>query len=173
MASTKPTIVFVCGSWHTEKHYDHVRKVFEEHGYPTSCTRNPSVSGNPENGMLEDAETLRKAVTNLVNGQSKEAIVFAHSYGGIIATQALSGDLGKEARSKAGKAGGIVRLVYYCAFILPVGKSLHADGGIPPFIQTFEVRLILVDKETALSSLVTERPLHGDWSRIPFVQRCP
>jgi hypothetical protein len=82
---------------------------------------------------MEDAQCIASELDSLVDAESKDVIVFAHSYGGIVATQSIHEKYRKAARHADGKAGGVVRIVYMCAFIVPLGESLgSALGGGPP-----------------------------------------
>ena len=51
-------------------------------------------------------------------------------------TQAVDESLGKKVREGKGLSGGVLRLVYLCAFIVPLGQSLASalGGALPPFI---------------------------------------
>jgi pimeloyl-ACP methyl ester carboxylesterase len=134
MTSTaKPTIMFIHGSWHSPKHLQRVIDLLKSRGYPTSCPLQASAGNLPPIGMIEDAELMYSELDRLVNTDSKDVIVFAHSYGGIVATQGLTKELGEKVRKDQSKAGGIIRIVYMCAFIVPLGESLgSALGGGPP-----------------------------------------
>lgn len=133
---SKPTVLFVHGSWHTPKHFAPVREVFEKAGFLTSCPRQPSVGNLPPVGTMEDAQCIRDEVARLVEGEGRDIIVVAHSYGGVITTQAVEQRFAKKERVREGKSGGVSRIVYMCAFLLEVGQSLvNALGGtLPPFI---------------------------------------
>lgn len=143
MSSTSPTVVFIHGSWHTPKHFERVCELFQAHRFPTSCKLQPSVGKLPPIGLMEDAECIRTDLKELIDTQSKDVIVIAHSYGGVVATQAIDKEFGKKDREAKGKTGGIIRIVYVCAFIVPLGESLGTtlggapppDTKLPPFIQ--------------------------------------
>lgn len=137
MTTTKPTVLFVHGSWHNPNHFRRVRDLFEAKGYSTSCPLHPSIGKLPPIGLKEDAKCIRDELKSLVDIQEKNVIVVAHSYGGIVATEALHAEFAKIARQEKGISGGVVHLVYMCAFLLPLGDSLAtALGGeeLPPFI---------------------------------------
>jgi hypothetical protein len=85
MTLAKPTALFVHGSWHNPNHFRRVRDLFEAQGFPTSCPLHPSVGKLPLIGLKEDAQCIRDEVKRLVE---EEEIVIAHSYGGIVATEA-------------------------------------------------------------------------------------
>jgi hypothetical protein len=91
---------------------------------------------------MEDAECIRSELTELIDAKSKDVVVLAHSYGGMVASQAIDSDFGKKVRESHGKSGGVVRIVYMCAFIVLKGESLGSalgggpapDTKLPPFI---------------------------------------
>lgn len=67
-------------------------------------------------------------------------IVLAHSYGGVPAAGAAHG-LSKATRTKDGKTGGVLGLIYMCAFIVPkVASELDYIGGKhAPFVRESQV----------------------------------
>ncbi|KAF2651493.1 alpha/beta-hydrolase [Lophiostoma macrostomum CBS 122681] len=134
--SSKPTVLFIHGSWHTPKHFERVISHCENAGYTALCPLQPSVGQIPPIGLLEDAQCIRSELSRLIDEDGKEVIVVAHSYGGVVATQALDKNFAIKERQEEGKHGGILNLVYMCAFILPLGLSLEAalGGSLPPFI---------------------------------------
>lgn len=138
MSSIKPnpTVLFVTGSWHSPAHFDAVRDVFSKAGYETSCPELPSLGQFPPIGVKEDAQRIRDEVKTLVEEEEKEVIVVAHSYGGVVSTEALDKDFAKKERQAHGKKGGIVGLMYMCAFIIEAGQALvdPMGGSLPPFI---------------------------------------
>lgn len=137
MIESKPTVLFVHGSWHNPNHFRRVRDTFETQGFPTSCPLQPSVGQLPPIGLMEDAQCIRDEVKKLIEEQRRDVVVIAHSYGGIVATEALDAEFSLGAREAKGLSGGILHLIYMCAFLLPLGHSLAtALGGkeLPPFI---------------------------------------
>ncbi|TKW49998.1 hypothetical protein CTA1_10343, partial [Colletotrichum tanaceti] len=83
-------------------------------------------SGNtptPEGAPEEDIRLVRQIASDLT-GQGKEIVVLAHSYGGTVSTEALSG-LGIRDRAVAGEAGGVRSLVYLAAFLAAGEESLE------------------------------------------------
>jgi pimeloyl-ACP methyl ester carboxylesterase len=72
----------------------------------------PSV-GDPATGLTEDAQALRDTVAALTG----PVVVTAHSYGGVVATSALSG------------LANVAHVVYLCAFVLDAEESLSTVTG--------------------------------------------
>ena len=135
--ATIPTILFVHGSWHSPEHWKPLRELCESNGIPTTCPLQPTFGALPPIGMEDDAKCIRKELKRLVEQEHKEAIVFAHSYGGLVASEAVDADLSKAAREENGQKGGVVRIMYLAAFFLPPGVSLARSFGfdaLPVFI---------------------------------------
>ncbi|ETS76281.1 hypothetical protein PFICI_11668 [Pestalotiopsis fici W106-1] len=135
MTQLTPTVLFVHGSWHTPLHFAKIREIFEDAGYPTSCPRQPTVGASPPIGLLEDAQCIRDEVQRLVN-EDKDVIVIAHSYGGVVTTQAVEVVFSKKKRLENGQRSGVLSLVYMCAFMLSMDTSLAGtfEGKLPPWI---------------------------------------
>ncbi|GAQ87851.1 hypothetical protein KFL_003820060 [Klebsormidium nitens] len=77
-----------------------------------------------------------------------------HSYGGTVGTEAVHATLGKCAREAEGKAGGVLRLVFLCAFVVQEGASLLSlsKGEAPPYLIINEDGSCVV-QETACAQL--------------------
>lgn len=86
--------------------------------------------------MIDDARRITDELVRLVDIQNKNVVIVAHSYGGIVATQAAEARFSKASRDSNGKEGGLIRIIYLAAPLVPVGASLSTPlGGVmPPFI---------------------------------------
>ena len=137
VSPTKPTIFFIHGAWHSPKHFQPIRELFESEGYPTECPCQPTFGAKPPTSLDDDVKAIRSELNKLIEEQGKDVIVVMHSYGGVVGTEAVHESLGKKARESKGVSGGILQLLYMCAFVLPLGDSLGSalGGGIPPFIK--------------------------------------
>lgn len=140
VSSTKPTVVFIHGSWHSPKHFEPVRAIFEANGYSTECPLQPSFNANPGPPVVslqEDVEVIQALLTRLVDNEGKHVIIAMHSYGGVLGSQSVLESWSKQARETKGLPGGVLHLLYMCAFILPLGSSLATalGGNLPPFIK--------------------------------------
>ena len=132
MASPKPTLLIIPGAWHTSIYFDPLLAVLSKHAYPTVCKALPSVApSNPKAHTAQtDAEFVRNSLLLPLLDEGKDVIVIMHSYGGQAGSAAAFG-LGVEERKKAGLHGGVLGLVYICAFVVPSGKSV-GDMDPPP-----------------------------------------
>ena len=136
VTTKKPTVLFVHGSWHSPAHFKPVMELFEANGFRTSCPCQPSFGSAPTIKMYEDAECIRSEIKKIVEHEGKDLIPVLHSYGGIVGTQAIHESFSKASRQSLGLSGGVLRIVYMCAFLLPLGDSLGSafGGELPPSI---------------------------------------
>ncbi|KXJ87929.1 Alpha/beta hydrolase fold-1 [Microdochium bolleyi] len=130
MASTssKPTIVFAPGAWHTPDCFDIVRHALQQRGWATESVNYPTVGAEPPTkGLADDAAAVRSAVEALAD-QGKEVVLVVHSYGGLVGANAVEG-LGYKQRAKQGMMGGVIMFVYLAAFVTPNGKTIKEMLG--------------------------------------------
>lgn len=73
-----------------------------------------------------DVLAIRTAVLSLLN-EGKEVVVVLHSYAGMPGGQALEG-LGAKERKESGEKGGVKRIVYVMAYLVPEGFSVGKQG---------------------------------------------
>ena len=132
----KPIVIFVHGAWHSPAHFEAVRDLFEADGFPTECPTQPSFGGPPTVTLYDDAERIRSVIEKSVKSEGRDIILAMHSYGGIVGTQAADESFSEASRESQGLEGGVILLLYMCAFLLPLGDSLGSafGGKLPPFI---------------------------------------
>jgi pimeloyl-ACP methyl ester carboxylesterase len=119
----KPTVLLIHGSWHSPAHLAPLRALLEARGYAVRCPALPSVGGPPHAALREDAAAVVAELARLL-ARGADVLVVAHSYGGAVASEAARPELGKAARAARGLQGGVVHLLYLCAFVLPAGQSV-------------------------------------------------
>ena len=124
MNSPKPVVVFVHGAWHTPDNYRDFLESLRTAGFEVHCPLLPtSNASQPSQRRFEDdVDKVHELVESLV-ASSKHVLVVMHSYGGTVGSNALK-DLSFNYRSEHGLPGGVVHLIYMCAYILPVGYSI-------------------------------------------------
>ncbi|KAI1424667.1 Alpha/beta hydrolase fold-1 [Xylaria sp. FL1777] len=131
IAETKrlPIIFFVPGAWHSPWVFDGVRSILSARGFGTETSSLATVgSADSSVGLSNDAAKVRSALTKLIDN-GKEVILVVHSYGGVVASNAVQG-LGIEQRTGNGVQGGIVMILYLAAFAIPTKTNfLTALGG--------------------------------------------
>ena len=141
MTATKPTVVFLHGSWHNPNHFTPVRAVFEKAGYSTECPLQATYNAKPAPpvvGIEDDVKVVQALLWKLL-GEGKEVIFALHSFGGVLGTEAIREEFGMKSRKEKGLPGGVLALLYICGFVLPVGSSLESAfaglGGLPRWIK--------------------------------------
>ena len=123
---------------HNPNHFFPLRLASHAAGYETECPTQPSYNAlKLASPLAKDAACIYDAAKDLVDA-GKDVLVVCHSYGGIVGSQAITADLTKAERAKEGLDGGVVHMLYLCAFVVPVGRSLGeallGKNELPPFI---------------------------------------
>ena len=90
------------------------------------CARSDPFAATPQ----EDSAALRRCVLELIDNESQDIVILAHSYGGVVTGGAVTG-LSTTARSSEGKKGGVLGLIYMAAIICPERKSMIDIQGRP------------------------------------------
>ena len=126
------------GAWHTPAHYAPVAALLASNGFPSvSCPVFASSGDSPTKTLYDDAAIICTELEKLVKTEEREVVVIAHSYGGIVATQAVHNTFTRTYREAAGLKGGVTHLVFVAAFLLKNGMALLTVMGdkIPPSIE--------------------------------------
>ncbi|MCJ1356346.1 MAG: hypothetical protein MMC33_006341 [Icmadophila ericetorum] len=127
----KPTFVLVHGAWHTPQTYSLLQANLKSHDYPSIAVALPSaitaVNQKAVEDFQPDVHAIRTAVISLL-AEGKEVVAVMHSYAGIVGGQALEG-LGVRQRKERGEKGGVVRLVFVMAYLVPEGFSVRGEAG--------------------------------------------
>lgn len=129
MAQPNVLIFIVPGTWHPASAYEPFASKLRRAGYAAEIASLPTF--NPkvvDTDCATDTEALRRLLSNLVQAEGRDVVVFAHSYGGMPAGGAAYG-LGKSSRARRSEKGGVIGLVYMSAFIIAEGISLSESMG--------------------------------------------
>lgn len=135
--SSKPTIVFVPGAFHTPNHFTPLTELLQKSSFPSVTVSLPSIGAQAATATLtDDIQAIRSVLEKLIEEEGKDIVVAAHSYGGVPACQTVSG-LEKSKRSNGGKKGGIVHVLFIAALLVEEGKALvdALGGGLPPWAE--------------------------------------
>lgn len=125
MASTDlPAVIIVHGGFHTPFHYTKLVKSLEGLGFETHCPQLPTSSGWCGMTTADDVATLRREIDSLVSS-GRHVVLLAHSYGGVPASNASRGFSLREYQAQ-GLSGGLVHVIYMCAYMLAIGDSLQS-----------------------------------------------
>jgi pimeloyl-ACP methyl ester carboxylesterase len=130
----KPVLVLVHGAWHSPAHFKPLKGYLEGVGYNCVPVKLPSVIQNEGDDVptsLElDIHEVRSTVLKVLDS-GNNAVVLAHSYGGLPTMSALEG-LDQKSRVNAGYTNCVEAIACIAAFVLPVGTSLiDTSGGFP------------------------------------------
>ena len=130
MVHSETTFAIVCGAWHAPEAYSDLTSALNDAGYVTVVPRLASLnSSSPERvTCTEDVDAVRSRLLSLIDDEEKDVVVVCHSYGGIPGGGAARG-LSKEVRAAEGRKGGVIGIIYMCAFVVPEGSSLLVMMG--------------------------------------------
>ncbi|KAJ5579971.1 uncharacterized protein N7459_005956 [Penicillium hispanicum] len=119
-----PTVVLVHGAWHTPPNYQSYITALQAQGFTVHCPHLPTCNGArpPTASQPDDIACVRALVQQLVDA-GKRVLMIMHSYGGVVGTGAVEG-LSFAERKSAGQAGGVIHLLYMCAYILAPGSTV-------------------------------------------------
>ena len=126
MATTKPALVLVTGSWHIPATYSKLTDALRSSGYEVHVPRLPTTNQvRPPNGDLASDTTLIRGYVESLVEAGRTVVVIMHSYGGQVGTNTLCGlGLDKRTQHQDRPTGGVTHLIYLCAFALPEGGSM-------------------------------------------------
>lgn len=155
----KPVFILSPGAWHTAEVYVKVIPYLEDNGHKTVTHEWPSVIQAPVGSFDADIESIREAVIKEADA-GNDIVVVSHSWSGSPVNSAVA-DLSKAERAKEGKSGGVVKIAFLCAFLVPAGVSLLAAMGNDPTKVPIWNRQVCISLES--NSLVyADRSLKGD-----------
>lgn len=128
---TKPVILLVPGAWHSPSSFGPLTDYLTQHNYTVEGISLPSVGSSPSQTTFDaDIQAIASAISRH-SDEGSDIVILFHSYGGLPGTSACKGLL-KSDRSSTGRSGGIVHLIYCCAFAVEEGVSvMDRLGGQP------------------------------------------
>lgn len=142
----KPVFVLLHGAWHSPRCWDRLIERLNEAGYSSVAPALPSSGSTPPTSdWSKDVETIRKTVLELAK-DDQEIVVVTHSFSGMTGGTSLQG-LDKQTRVSNGLKGGVIRLIYITAFLVPEGFQ-HSPRGtrdnmVPEMRTDLDVRCAL------------------------------
>ncbi|RAK99751.1 alpha/beta hydrolase [Aspergillus ibericus CBS 121593] len=119
---TPTAILIVHGGYFLPPAWDDFSARLSGAGFTVSCPRLPSCKDArpPTASLTEDVEAVRRATQDLLNA-GHTILVLAHSYGGVVASEAITRDL---YASENTNTNGIVSLILLSAWLVQPGDSL-------------------------------------------------
>lgn len=128
------TIIWIPGLMHGPVFFDPIKTTLATKGVSSIAVDMPNYGQERAAIAAEydDVKAARATVERVVE-QGVDVVLVSHSYGGIVAAQAVRG-FTKTERVAAGKPGGIVNAVWMAAFVLPDQMSTwkFLQGNLPP-----------------------------------------
>ncbi len=126
----KPVIAIVPAAWHAPIHYAGYADQLQHAGYDTVTQRLPSTGSSDPNvqSVAADADFIRMNMLMPSIDAGREVVLVMHSYSGGPGSMAAKG-LSVPERRAAGRPGGILGLIYICAFVAKKGQSLLDGSG--------------------------------------------
>ena len=124
MSNPLPTIVLVHGAWHKPTNYQSYITDLESQGFTVHCPLLPTCTGtlSPTASTADDIAHVRSVLESCIE-RGERILLIMHSYGGIVGTGAAQ-DLELATRKAADLPGGIIHLLYLCAYILTPGQTV-------------------------------------------------
>jgi pimeloyl-ACP methyl ester carboxylesterase len=150
----KPVFVLLHGAWHTPQCWDSLVKELAKAGYDSIAPALPSSGSTPPvPDWSADIQIIRKTVSELVE-KGRDVAVVMHSFSGMTGGTALEG-LDRESRAASDLPGGVIRLIYVVAFLVPEGfqHSPHGtrDNMVPEMKADFEVSRVVKSHSPSLA----------------------
>lgn len=119
---SKPIFVLIHGAWHRPVVWNPVISELDKTGYsaiaPGLPSTDPQRRDSPVADNSDDVFTIRKAVSELV--YDHDVVIVMHSLGGLSGSDSLEG-LDKQTCASKGLKGGVIRLIFICAYLVPEG----------------------------------------------------
>ncbi|KAK1828363.1 Alpha/beta hydrolase fold-1 [Podospora conica] len=141
MASTKPTLIFVPGSWFPSSCWDPVTALLTSPPHnlpcvtiplPSTHTPLPPPEGTPFPTLLDDITAIRTAITACTSGGS-DVVVVVHSYGAIPGHSAARGLTLPASPDPDSKEGHVIGFAMLTTGFTATGVAfLEGMGGTPP-----------------------------------------
>ena len=127
MSVQYPVLVLVTGAWHVPAHYEPFLDALGHSGFETHCPLLPTCNGSrpPNASLQDDVAAVNHLLRSLVD-KDQDVLVVMHSYGGAVGTNAITKGLSAVPRSSDNLPGGVVRLIYMCAFFLQPGETVKS-----------------------------------------------
>ncbi|ORY07251.1 Alpha/Beta hydrolase protein [Clohesyomyces aquaticus] len=133
----KPVFVLLHGAWHLPRCWNKIIPLLGQHGYEAVAPHLPSSGYSPPSpDWNADIDVIRTTVSDLA--KERDIVVVMHSNSGMTGGTALEG-LDKKACTKKGWKGGVIRLIYICAFIVPEGFQHSATGTRDNMVEEMKV----------------------------------
>lgn len=151
--ATKLTLILVAGAWHTTEYLEPLRASLLAASYAdVRLVAAVSMTVPLHLDTSKDTHAVREVFEQAIINEGKEVVVVAHSYGGMMASDAAEGLL-RQDRAAAGEPGGITRMVFLAAFALHPGETMVTNPYVKPDPPPEEVAAAYAQYEFRVSQL--------------------
>ncbi|KAI1624495.1 Alpha/beta hydrolase fold-1 [Exophiala viscosa] len=167
MTMSKPSILFIPGSYVLLPAYQHLLDAVSRAGYEIQGIHLPTIGLNSRQGRdgpapstYDDAAVIAQEAEKLAD-QGKDVVLMGHSYAGIPMSQSTKG-LGKDERKAQGKLGGIVHLAYISCLVPAVGQSAgsllsRCPDNKRPHVSIDENGWMLMEDPAATAGMICQK----------------
>jgi len=136
------TFLFIPGAWSSPSIFTSLTTALSSlpssPSYPTFTIPLPSVGASPPVlSFHADVAAIRIALIHLILGEQKDVVLVMHSYGAVPACEAVRGFTVEE-RTREGKRGGVVGLVFLGGWVLERGEGPGGEGELPGWMEVGE-----------------------------------
>ncbi|KAL2672394.1 hypothetical protein Neosp_013102 [[Neocosmospora] mangrovei] len=133
MSCSSKAILLITGAWHVPKHYHKLIEQLEAKGLRVICEQLPTNNNAiPPNTTADDDVKFIKDIVARESTAGTQLTVIGHSWGGMIASAALT----DFAVTTGSGKGGVTNIILMCAFIPKENDSLAGlfGGQLPPYL---------------------------------------
>lgn len=118
----RPTIVLCPGAWHGPEAFSLIRPKLTDAGHKVIEVDWPSVSRPAEIESFDDDIAYLSAILAAETDAGNEVVIVSHSWSGLPVVS-TAGPFGASERAKQGKKGGVVKLLFIAAIVVPGGQE--------------------------------------------------
>ncbi|KPM44217.1 hypothetical protein AK830_g2355 [Neonectria ditissima] len=140
--SSKLTLIFVPGAWHTPDTWGKLTSALEAHQLKCASITLPTTLSDPTVNFSTDVKAVRDSILAETT-QGRNVVVVVHSYGGAVGSSAING---LTQRQQDGTSGHVIGLFMIATgFVAPNMTFLDAFDGNPPPIWDLNYETGFVD----------------------------
>lgn len=159
MSATQDWVAVIChGSWHPPIFYEPLRTMLQKIGVNSYCPLLPTCNvtnvnvedqsspalnaGPPSSGWPTaqgDADVIVELLRSLIEHEGRNVLLIGHSYGGWVSSQSALPELQWQSRQTQEKSGGIIGVLGYSAYLIPIGMSMgdFIQEPVPPWSRLY------------------------------------
>lgn len=154
MSPPKPAVLIAHGAYFLPETWRPFIDKLTAAGFEVRCPRMPTCGDNrpPTATLADDVAVLQAAAKELLDA-GHPIITLAHSFGGVVATEAITKDL-RAPQPQDRNTPGVIRMIYMCAYAPLPGQSLGDIFAKHGFL--CDVRLQVNEDGTAFAQNAAE-----------------